>query len=181
MTRSSSAYRWVRWSLLIIALDGFALATPIASPDITKSAKLEGFMEANSVARGISGKSFRKNKKTSSQKEVIMKFFELVNKTGAEIKIRVLADDRELFVRRIQAKVDKSEGIVHPAQDQYPIVELKISMSSQTKQLLVEECLLLKKSKTFDVSDSPDKQDAGFRIITSKNGIVVTQDYFPIR
>lgn len=110
-----------------------------------------------------------------------MRFFHLVNQSGAEIKIRVLADDRELFVRRMKAKVDDSAGIVHPAPVESPTLELKISMEREVKLLSVEESRYLKKRKTFAVSDSPDKQGSGFQIVVSKEGIVVTDDYYPVR
>ena len=110
-----------------------------------------------------------------------MKFFRLVNRTGAEIKIQVLADGHKLFVKRLEAAVEKSPGIVHPYEPQYPTLELKIPLNNQARQLSIQESLFLKKRKRFDISVSPDKTGAGFQIVIGKNRIVVTQDYYPIR
>jgi hypothetical protein len=130
----------------------------------------------------LNGKSDSKERTTAfNRQETVVRFFRLVNQSGAQIKIRVLADGRELFVRRMKAKVDDSSGIVHPAPVEYPTLELKISMNKDVKLLSVEESQHLKKRKTFAVSDSPGKQDAGFQIVVSKEKIVVTDDYYPVR
>jgi hypothetical protein len=127
------------------------------------------------------GKAAPKKKVSANKQETAMKFFRLVNQTGAEIKVQVLADGHELFVKRLEAAVEKSPGIVHPYEAQYPTLELKIPLNNQARQLLIQESLFLKKRKRFDISVSPEKAGAGFQIVIGKNGIVVTQDYYLIR
>src|SRR5206468_280839 len=124
-------------------------------------------------------KATPKKKVSAKKQETVMKFFRLVNQTGAEIKVQVLADGHELFVKRLEATVEKSPGIVHPDEPLYPTLELKIPLSNQARQLSIQESLFLKKRKRFDISVSPDKTGAGFQIVIGKNGIVVTQDYYP--
>lgn len=110
-----------------------------------------------------------------------MKLFKLVNKSGAEIEILVLADGQELFVRHMQAKTEESPGIVHPAQEEYPTLELKVPIDKHARKLSVEETIYLKKSQDFEISESPDREGAGFQIIISKDAIAVSQDYYAAR
>lgn len=154
-----------------------------AIQQIDFSAQQEGSGKRPLAHIMLSGNESNSKKRVTafSRQGTVVRFFHLVNQSGAEIKIRVLADGRELFVRRMEAKVDESPGIVHPSPVEYPTLELKISMGREVKLLSVEESQYLKKHKTFAVSDSPDKQDTGFQIVVSKEGIVVTDDYYPIR
>lgn len=110
-----------------------------------------------------------------------IRFFHLVNQTGAEVKVQVLADGKELFVNRMEADVEPSRGIVHPAPVSYPTQELKVSMSREAKRLTVKETLHLKKRQSFTISALPEKADAGFQIVLNRDGIAVTQDYHPVR
>ncbi len=116
-----------------------------------------------------------------TQKVMVTKFFHLVNKTGAEVEIQALADGEELFVKRLDADSKSSPGIVHPADDAYPTLDLKISMNQQARQLEVKEALHLKTKRLFTISTSAERADAGFQIILNRDGIVVTQDYYPAR
>jgi hypothetical protein len=137
--------------------------------------------KAGSTPVATADKAAPKKQRIARKQETVMKFFRLVNQTGAEIKVQVLADGHELFVKRLGAAVEQSPGIVHPYEAQYPTLELKIPLSDQARHLSIHESLVLKKRKRFEISVSPDKAGAGFQIVIGKNGIVVTQDYYPIR
>jgi hypothetical protein len=165
------------WPLLAL------FATVFATPQSYTGAHGIGFsaQQAEFVKHITLSGSKLKGATAIEREETVVRFFHLVNQSGAEIKIRVLADGEELFVKRMKAKEDDPAGIVHPAPAQYPTLELKISMGREVKLLSVEESLYLKKRKTFTVSDSPGKKDAGFQIVVGKEGIAVTDDYYPIR
>lgn len=137
--------------------------------------------KAGSIPVATADKAAPKKQPSARKPETVMKFFRLVNQTGADIKVQVLADGHELFVKRLEAAVEKSPGIVHPYEAQFPTLELKIPLSDQARHLSIQESLFLKKRKGFEISASPDKTGAGFQIVIGKNGIIVTQDYYPIR
>jgi len=112
-----------------------------------------------------------------------LKFFYLVNKTGSEVKVRVLADGHELFIHQISAQVTPSPGKEVPPPPLYPAVELKIPVSQDAKELEVQELLHLgtrARQATFDIMGF-SQADAGFRIMIRKDGILLGQDYYPAR
>lgn len=119
--------------------------------------------------------------KDQQGKEMVIKFFRLINKSGMEVKVQVLADGKELFVQRLDARLKPSEGIVHPATEVYPSAELKASISREAAELMVKETQSLKKERAFAISRAKEKADAGFQIILNRDGIEVTQDYQPVR
>jgi hypothetical protein len=158
MGRSHSTFRCVKRSLLIMQLSGLILIN----------------LQVNACAPN----SYYAARQEEGNR---MKFFHVVNKTGVEIKVEADADGRELFVKEMEAAVKDQVGIVHPAEEQYPTLEMKITLSNQAKKLTVRESLYLKKDTTFDISDSPAKEDAGFQIVVTKDKLIVTQDYYPAR
>ncbi len=105
--------------------------------------------------------------------------FAIVNQTGAIIRVRVLADGQELFVRRLEAEVSHTPMEVPPV-GQYPMIELKVPMSMQARELQVEEVAYLRIHKVFDVTGF-HRTGAGFRIVIRQDGIGVSQDYYPVR
>jgi hypothetical protein len=181
----------MKWSLSIFLFNGRGVrlmaaaallsAMPITIASAARRVEQEQSVKAGSTPEATPDKAAPKKKLIARKQGTVMKFFRLVNQTGAEIKVRVLADGHELFVKRLEAAVEKSPGIAHPYEAQYPTLELKIPLSDQARQLSIQESLFLKKRKRFDISVSPDKAGAGFQIVIGKSGIVVTQDYYPIR
>ena len=169
------------WGVRVMAVAALLSAMPINSAVAARRVEQEQSVKAGSTAGATADKAAPKKKVSARRQETVMKFFRLVNQTGAEIKVQVLADGSELFVKRLEAAVEKSPGIVHPDEAHYPTLELKIPLSNQARHLSIQESLFLKKRKGFEISASPDKAAAGFQIVIGKNGIVVTQDYYPIR
>lgn len=165
----------------VMAVAAWLSAVLIPGASAAGHAGQEQSVSAGSRPGASVDKAAPKKKAKARTQETVMKFFRLVNQTGAEVKVQVLADGHELFVQRMEAAVEKSPGIVHPAEAQFPTLELKIPLDRQARQLSIRESLVLKKRKRFDISASPDKADAGFQIVIGKDGIVVTQDYHPIR
>lgn len=115
--------------------------------------------------------------------EITLKFFYLINETGSEVKVRVLADGQELFIQQISAQVTPSPGREAPPPSPCPAVELKIPVSQNAKELEVQELLHLgtrARQVRFDIVGF-SQADAGFRIMIRKNGILLDQDYYPAR
>jgi hypothetical protein len=181
MEWSFSILLFNRRGVRVMAVALLLSAMPITITSAAWRVEQEQSVKAGSTPGATADKATPKKKVRARKQETAMKFFRLVNQTGAEIKVQVLADGHELFVKRLEAEVEKSSGIVHPAEVQYPTLELKIPLSDQARHLSIQESLFLKKRKRFDISVSPDKAAAGFQIVIGKNGIVVTQDYYPIR
>jgi hypothetical protein len=173
--------RFNGWGVRVMTVAALLSAMPINLAGAAWWVEQEQSVKAGSTPEATVDKAASKKKVSANKQETVMKFFRLVNQTGAEIKVQVLADGHELFVRRFEATVEKSPGIVHPYEAQYPTLELKIPLNNQARQLSIQESLFLKKRKRFDISVSPEKAGAGFQIVIGKNGIVVTQDYYPIR
>lgn len=111
--------------------------------------------------------------------EAVITLFYLENRTGAAVQVRVLADGQELFVRRVGTESQVSAVAVPPG-GQYPAVEMKISMKTQVRKLEVQEQLFLRQQKVFDISGY-GKAGAGFRIVITRDGILLARDYYPIR
>jgi len=124
--------------------------------------------------------SCQKSNAGNQKQDTVMKFFYLVNQSGFEVEVRVLGDEKELFVQRMKAKTDDSPGITHPSNGEYTTVELKVPMNKQAKQLTVQESSHLKKCKTFDITEA-GKESAGFQVIIGKDEITLIQDYYPAR
>lgn len=186
-----AALLMMKWSLSFFhagSLGVLVLAAATGFPAMheTGSATASGFAQEQSVKAsptpGSKADTLPQKKKLIATKQVTaMKIFHVVNQTDAEIKVQALADGHELFVKRLEASVEKSPGIVHPYEAQYPSLELKIPLAVHARHLSIHESLFLKKRKRFEISVSPEKAGAGFQIIIGKDGIVVTQDYYPIR
>jgi len=117
--------------------------------------------------------------------ETINMFFFLENRTETEIKVRVLADDAELFIAELEAPSPPSEEapIEFPPLPPYPTQELKVPINIAAKQLEVQELLHLgtrARRAVFDITNFA-QQEGGFRITIREDGILLNQDYVPIR
>lgn len=111
------------------------------------------------------------------ENETILTFFYLVNQSGSEVKIRVLADGQELFVQQLRAHIAPPPVQQAPPSPPYPAVELKIPIRRDVKQLEVE-LLHLGTRVAFNI-EGFSQVDAGFQIIIWKDKIRLTQDYYP--
>lgn len=114
-----------------------------------------------------------------SADETEIKLFQVVNKTGARIKVRVSVDGKALFARRMEAPAADPSGVVHPDGGSSATLTLKVPIKKAARRLTVRESLLLKKAKTISIAGGPTKGGAGFQIVITKDGIAVTQDYYP--
>jgi hypothetical protein len=111
--------------------------------------------------------------------ETIIMFFYLVNKSGQGVKVRVVADGRELFDQEIHSKQDATAGTAEaPPPGRYPARELKVPLDRRVKRLTVEELLSGMRAQ-FEIANF-SKTDAGFRITIGGDKILLDQDYLPI-
>jgi hypothetical protein len=157
---------WLSVSLLI----GFVACQ--SYPALEKGA-LTSFPENEATATG-----------NSYEAGTIIMFFYIINETGSDIQVRVLADGVELFLQGIGSQVPSLPGKeVPPLPTPYPAVELKVSMSKDAQQLEVQELLHLgtrATQATFNIAGF-SQAPGGFRITIRKDGILLDQDYRPIR
>lgn len=108
---------------------------------------------------------------------MVLTLFYLVNQTGREVTIRVLADGHELLVQQLGARVPSSPEVkTLPLLPPYPAVERKIALPRNTKRLEIEEPSV--GHRTFEIAGFPE--GPGFRVVIRNDGIV-THDYYPIR
>lgn len=119
--------------------------------------------------------------------ETINMFFFLENRTDTEVKVRVLADDTELFVEELEAPSpppSEEEGPIElPPPPPYPTLEIKALIDTAAEQLEVQELLhsgTRAREAVFDITDFA-QQEGGFRITIREDGILLNQDYYPIR
>lgn len=106
-------------------------------------------------------------------------FFYVANQTGAEVRVRAWADGRELFDQRLPATATPAPGTVPPPPP-YPVMELKVSIPRSSRTLEVQEDLVLRARRTFNIVGF-DRSGAGFRVLITPDGISLSQDYRPIR
>lgn len=106
----------------------------------------------------------------------IIVIFVIVNQTGREVRGRVSVDGREVFEHTIPATVSDTGSFPRGA---YPTVELKASLPQQARQLQVVE-VTSGLRRSVDITGF-SRAGAGFRIVIASGGILVTQDYYPIR
>jgi len=108
------------------------------------------------------------------QGEVLI--FYIVNQTGQEIKVQVLADGKRLFTVKLEAKVEGS-GQVPPPMG-YPAKEVKARVNPLPRVLEIRE-LISGRVRVFDITGLDSKR--GFRIVVTAEGIELSRDYLPIR
>jgi hypothetical protein len=113
------------------------------------------------------------------EQEERLVFFSIINQTGAEIHVRVLADGRKLFSRRVAPMLVDAPGTMPPP-GRFPRVEVKAPLSTATRELVVEELLVLRSHRTIAIAGFA-RTDAGFAIVINRSGISVSQDYYPVR
>ena len=115
-----------------------------------------------------------------SEDEAFLKFFYIINETGSNAEVRVLADDMELFLQEIGSQVPLSLGKeVPPLLIPNPAVELKVQLNKATQYLVVQD-LQSGAQATFDIAGF-SQVDAGFQITIQKDRILLSQDYYPAR
>lgn len=107
----------------------------------------------------------------------IIMFFFLVNRTGREIQIQVAADGRILFTRTLGVTASSSGS---SEVGEFRPVELKAALPRDARTLEVRELSGLGLRRVFDITGFAQRQ-AGFRIVITWEGIMLTQDYLPIR
>ena len=113
--------------------------------------------------------------------ETLMTFFYVVNQTGQDIRVRVLADHQELFIVEIGSEVElPDEGRISPPQGEYPAKELKISMPKDTKVIKAQE-LISGREQEREVKPLTSKVNGGFTIIIKEDEILLERGYLPIR
>lgn len=116
----------------------------------------------------------------TAQLDTVIVFFYLVNRSGQDAMVRVLADDRGLFVQEIESKQEAPVGAEEaPPPGPYPARELKVPLNRKAKRLEVEELNSGMKAQ-FEITNFI-KVDAGFRITIGARQILLDQDYFPVR
>ncbi len=117
---------------------------------------------------------------TNQKRKPIITFFYIVNKTGQEIKVKVLGDDRVMVVQEVGSERELSSGLkVAPPIGKYPGRELKVVMDRDTKTIEIQE-LNSGIRKRFDLKGVA-RVNGGFRITIGEDEILLNQDYFPIR
>jgi hypothetical protein len=115
-----------------------------------------------------------------TQMDTVITFFYLVNETGKDIKVKVLADDKEVFITEIKSQPPSSAGAQQAAPENgFPARELKVDLSKNTKHLEIQE-LNSNLSQHVDITNF-SQRDGGFRIIARAGKILFSQDYFPVR
>jgi len=132
----------------------------------------------------VSSKDQRSVSGGSYEAGTITTFFYIINETGSNIRVRVLADGAELFLQEIGAQVPSEPGKeVPPLPTPYPAVELKVPVNKNAQQLEVQELLhrgTRATQATFNIAGF-SQAPGGFRITIRKDGILLNQDYRPIR
>lgn len=163
-------------------MDSFAANSPSISIALVQVNRwmISGCLSLCLLMGGAIHASCQKKKAGTQRQDTVMKFFYLVNQSGVEVEVRVLADEKELFVRRMKAETGDSPGIIHPSNGKHSTMELKVAMDKQARQLTVQESSHLKKCKTFDITKS-GKEGAGFQVIIGKDEITLIQEYYPAR
>ena len=109
----------------------------------------------------------------------VVTFFSVVNQSGRDVLVRVFADGRELFAQKVDATRSSGDRESVPGAPPYPTRELKVSLSTTARQLVIEEANSGQRA-TYDRPPGPEP-DAGFRIVVRQEGITVTRDYVPAR
>ena len=116
----------------------------------------------------------------AGEQEGVYTFFYITNKTGKDIEVKVLANNKELFSQKLESEVKTpTEGIVHPPPGKYPTRELKVEVNRGAKVLEVQEINSGQKA-SFDITNFSSK-GPGFRITIEGDEISLNQDYYPIR
>jgi len=117
-----------------------------------------------------------KEREEVSKKVVV--FFLIVNETKKDIRLKVLVDERELFIQDVPSQI-KMKTCEAPPPDVYPAREEKVEVRKDARTLEVEEIYSERKG-IFDITDF-NKNVRGFRITIRKDGIYFYQDYLPSR
>lgn len=104
--------------------------------------------------------------------ETEMTFFYVVNQTGQDIRVKVLADGEELFIVDIGTTIESPGG--------YPAKELKIPMRKDAKFIKVKESISGREQE-WEIKTLTSKVDGGFTIIIKEDDILLERGYLPIR
>ena len=112
--------------------------------------------------------------------ETMITFFYVLNTSGRDVRVRVSADGRELFVVALAASRRPRAGAEEaPPRGAHPARELKVPLSRDARQLVLEETGSAART-TFEIPRAP-RSEAGFRITVGPRGISVDRDSMPIR
>lgn len=140
----------VRWMAPVLAL-GMALAAGLTVP-----------------VRGI------------GQPAQVISVFYVVNQSGRDVRLRVLADDREVLALDLPAAAPApGSARVMPPPGPHPARELKVALPAATEWLEAQE-VRSGLTRRVDVRDFATR-GLGFRIIIGASEILIAQDYYPIR
>ncbi len=111
---------------------------------------------------------------------VVNKFFYVVNASGADIRVRVRAGDRDLFIEAIPARnPEGSNARTMPPGGDHPARERKVRLTEGIERLEVEEMNAGRKA-TFEIGREW-MRGPGFRITVGPRDIQLVQDYHAIR
>lgn len=84
----------------------------------------------------------------ANQNQDILVFFYVVNVSGVDVNVKVLADGREVFWHQLPAKVvRRTEATEVPPPGDHPAVEVKIRLNRNTRRLEVQELNSNRKAK----------------------------------
>ncbi len=112
--------------------------------------------------------------------ETMITFFYVLNTSGRDVRVRVSADGRELFVVALAAsRRPGAEAEEAPPRGAHPARELKVPLPRDARRLVLEETGSAART-TFEIPRAP-RSEAGFRITVGPRGISVDRDYMPIR